>query len=89
MDFRIFIKNETINKFLVALVFIIYFIVGFAIYDDYGISTDEHAERGTAAYALLYSVNKISELVHADSVSQKIKQNLDPELYVNSKKNII
>lgn len=88
MNLRLFIKNETINKFLVALVFIIYFIVGFAIYDDYGISTDENTERVTATYALLYSVNKISELVHADSVSQKIKQKLDPELYVNYKYNI-
>jgi len=88
MDLRLFIKNETINKFLVALVFIIYFIVGFAIYDDYGISTDENIERVTATYALLYSVNKIAEFVHADSVSQKIKQELDPELYLNYKDNI-
>lgn len=82
------IKNGKIITYLVVVLFIIYFIIGLAVYDDYGISTDENTERVTASYALLYSVNKIAELVHADSISQKIKKNLDPETYSSYKYNI-
>lgn len=82
------LQNGQIKKFIVALLFLAYFFVGLAIYDDYGVSTDENTERVTATYALLYSVYKIADFIKADSISEKIKEKFDPQIYVNYKYNI-
>ena len=47
-------KEENLLNILVLLIFSSYLIVGISIFDDYGISWDEHANRNMGFVALNY-----------------------------------
>lgn len=52
-------KQERIQKYCVIALFLAYFIIGFLVFDDYGISTDEPDERQSTFTNIKYTLDTI------------------------------
>lgn len=49
-------KQQGKQKYLILILFLLYFVVGISLYKDYGVSTDEPDERESIPFKMAQSV---------------------------------